>query len=113
MRGALVTLLLIIATATQPLLAIPASCMMGGERQKMTCASCCRANPCCSVSDQQQSMPLAAVHNPAADFVAGVPLRPIAVPVPLVRPVQYRSFTQFDGRAHAPLPLALNCIQLI
>lgn len=113
MKGTLITLLLIIATATQPLLAIPALCMMGAEREKMTCASCCAAKSCCPVSDQQQSTPLVAVPNPAANFVATVPLPPVAVPAPLVQPVQYRSFAQFDRNAHAPAPLALNCIQLI
>lgn len=113
MRAVLVTLLLIIATATQPLLAIPASCMMGGENQKVTCASCCAAKSCCAVSEQQKSTPLAAVQNHAADFVATVPLLPAALPVPLVRPIPYRNFVRFEGHAHAPPPLALNCIQLI
>lgn len=113
MRGALVTLLLIVATAMQPLLAIPAACTMGGERQKMNCTSCCAVQACCAVANQQPSTPLAAVHNSAAEFVATVPLWPLAIPVPFVRPVQYRSLAEFDGLAHAPPPLALNCIQLI
>ena len=106
-------LLLIIATATQPLLAIPASCTMGGERQKMTCASCCAANPCCAVTDQQQSTPLAAVQPSSADVLALVPLERVRIEAPFVREIRYRSCTLLNGAGHSPPPLVLNCIQLI
>jgi len=106
-------LLLIIATATQPLLAIPAFCTMGGERQKMTCARCCAVNPCCAVADQQQSTPLAAVQTSSADVLAMVSLEPARIEAPFVRGIRYRSSTSLKGAGHSPPPLVLNCIQLI
>ena len=113
MKSALVMLLLIIATATQPLLAVPASCTMGGERQKMTCASCCAANPCCAVVDRQQSTPLPAVQTASADVLAVFPLEPIRIEAPFIRQIRYSSSTFLQGVGHSPPPLVLNCIQLI
>ena len=106
-------LLLIIATAMQPLLAIPASCAMGAQQQRMTCASCCAMNPCCAVSDQQQSTPLAAVQTSAAEVLAVVPLEPVCIEAPVVRVNRYRFSTSLRGAGHSPPPLLLNCIQLI
>ena len=113
MKSALVTLVLMLATATQPLLAIPASCFMGGERQKMTCSSCCAVNPCCSPSDQQQSSPVVAVLKSTADFLAAITLQPVTAPLPIVRHSEFSKSAGAFSHAHAPPPLALNCIQLI
>jgi hypothetical protein len=113
MKSALVTLVLMLATATQPMLAIPASCFMGGERQKMTCSSCCAVNPCCSPSDQQQSSPLVAVVKSTADFLATITWQAMTVPLPIVRQSEFSKFARALGNAHAPSPLALSCIQLI
>jgi hypothetical protein len=113
MKTALVTFMLMLATATQPMLAIPASCFMGGERQKMTCSSCCAVNPCCSPSDQQQSSPVAAVIKSTADFLATIAWQPVTAPLPIVRHGEFSKFARAFSHAHAPPPLALNCIQLI
>jgi hypothetical protein len=113
MKSALVTLVLMLATATQPMLAIPASCSMGGERQKMTCSRCCAVNPCCSPADQQQSSPVAAVIKSTAHFLAAITWQPVTVPQPIVRQSESSKFARAFGIAHAPSPLALNCIQLI
>jgi len=69
-------------------------------------------NPCCAPSDQQQSSPLSAVVK-SGDFVPAIMALPVAVPLPVVRHIQYPRFARLFAEAHAPSPLALNCIQLI
>lgn len=113
MRAVLVSLLVIVAMAAQPLLAIPAACTMGGARQTVTCASCCALKSCCAVTDQKQSVPLAAVHYSAADFLATLPLRPTTVSAPMGRPFHHSGHGHLSPHAHTLPPLALNCIQLI
>ncbi len=112
-KKALVILLLMVATVSQPALAIPASCQMPGKCPAVTCAGCCAENPCCAPSDQQQSSPLSAVAASAADFLPAVIWQPVAVPMPIVRHIHFPQFTRTLGDAHAPPALALNCIQLI
>jgi len=111
-KNALVILLLMVATVSQPLLAIPASCQMPGKCPAVSCAGCCAENTCCAPADQQQSSPLSAVSASTA-FLPAVIWQPVAVPMPTVRQIQFPQFTRALGVAHAPPPLALNCIQLI
>lgn len=112
-KNALVILLLTVATASQPLLAIPASCQMPGKCPATTCAGCCAVNPCCAPSDQMQSSPLAAVAASTANFLSAVILQPMAIPLPTVREIEFSKLALAFSHAHAPPPLALNCIQLI
>ncbi len=112
-KKALVALLLMVATVSQPHLAIPASCQMPGKCPGVTCAGCCAENPCCAPADQQQSSPLTAVAKSAADFLPAITWQPIEVPMPVVQHLQFPQFTRTLGDAHAPPPLAANCIQLI
>ena len=112
-KNALVILLLMVATAAQPLLAIPASCQMPGKCPTVSCAQCCAVNPCCAPSDQQQSSPLAAVVKSTGDFVPAIMAPPVAAPLPVLRHIQYPKIARLFADAHAPSPLALNCIQLI
>ena len=113
MKSLLVTLLLMLATATQPLLAIPASCQMQGERQAMSCSGCCAVQACCAPSERQESSPLSAVVKLTGDFVPAIIWQSVAVPLPVVRHIQYTKIARLFADAHAPSPLALNCIQLI
>jgi hypothetical protein len=112
-KNALVILLLMVATGVQPMLAIPASCQMQGERQAMSCAGCCAVQACCAPSERQESSPLAAVLKSNGDFVPAITWQPVAVPLPVVRHIQYPTIARLFAVAHAPSPLALNCIQLI
>ena len=112
-KNALVILLLMVATVSQPLLAIPASCQMPGQCPAVTCAGCCAENPCCASSDQRQSSPLAAVAKFTADFLPALTWHPVEAPMPVVQQTQFPQFTRAFGDAHAPPPLALNCIHLI
>ena len=112
MKSILVTLMLLLATATQPLLAIPASCQMQGERQAMSCSGCCAVQACCAPSERQESSPLAAVVK-SGDFVPAIMAPPVALPLPVVQHIQYPTIARLFAEAHAPSPLALNCIQLI
>lgn len=113
MRGIFVTLLLILATAAQPLLAIPAACQMPGSCPKMTCAGCCAENPCCAVSDRQQSSPVKAVTQVTAALLPAIVPQAVTVPLPAVREIEFAKYSRGFSHAHAPPPLALNCIQLI
>ncbi|HSH37410.1 MAG TPA: hypothetical protein VK993_01380 [Chthoniobacterales bacterium] len=113
MKSALMTFLLMLATATQPLLAIPASCQMQGQQQAMNCSGCCAVKACCAPSDRAESSPLAAILKSNGQFVPAVMLQPVAVPLPIVREVECPKFARLFPDAHAPPPLALNCIQLI
>ena len=113
MKSALITFLLMVPTATQPLLAIPASCQMQGERQAMSCAGCCAAKACCAPSERQESSSLAAIVKSTGEFVPAISIQPVAVPLPIVREVKHPKFARLFPDAHAPPPLALNCIQLI
>jgi hypothetical protein len=112
-KNALVILLLMVATASQPLLAIPASCQMPGKCPAASCAACCAVNRCCAPSDQMQSSPLNATAPSSAAFLAAVILQPLALPLPAVCEVEFSKFALTSSHAHAPPPLALNCIQLI
>ena len=112
-RNALVILLLMVATASQPLLAIPASCQMPGKCPAVSCARCCAENPCCATSDRQQSSPLSALAASTGAFQPAVIWQALVVPLPTVRHIEFPQFTRTLGDAHAPPPLALNCIQLI
>ena len=112
-KKALVILLLAIATVSQPLLAIPAVCQMPGKCPAATCAGCCAVDPCCAPSDQMQSSPVNAVAASTAGFLAAVILPPLALPLPAVWRIEFSKFAQTSNHAHAPPPLALNCIQLI
>ena len=112
-KKALVILLLAIATASQPLLAIPAACQMPGKCPAVTCAGCCAVNPCCPPSDQMQSSPVNAVTASTAGFLSAVILQPLAIPLPTVREIEFSKFARAFSHAHAPPPLALNCIRLI
>jgi len=112
-KAALAVLMLaIFAMATQPLLAVPASCQMQGERQAMSCAGCCAVKACCAPSERQESSPLAAVVK-SGDFVPVIMAPSVAVPLPVLRHIQYPKIARLFAEAHAPSPLALNCIQLI
>ena len=113
MKSVLMVFLLIATVATQPLLAIPASCQMPGKCPTASCAKCCAVTPCCAPSDQQQSSPLTAVVKSTGDFVPAIMAQPVAVPLPVVRHIQYPKIARLFADAHAPSPLALNCIQLI
>lgn len=109
----LVIWLLAIATVSQPLMAIPAACQMPGKRAAITCAGCCAENPCCAPADRQQSSPLAAVTKSIAEFLPVATWQPVEVPMPIVRQIEFSKFARAFNHAHAPPPLALNCIQLI
>ncbi len=108
-----VLLLAILAMAAQPLLAVPASCQMQGERQAMSCAGCCAVKACCASSEREESSPLAAVVKSSGDLLPAITWQSVAVPLPLVRHIQYPKIARLFADAHAPSPLALNCIQLI
>ena len=112
-KKAFVILLLMVATLSQPVLAIPASCQMPGKCPAVTCAGCCAENPCCAASDRQQSSPVNALSAATVPFLAAVIFEAVAVPLPTVRHIEFPQFTRTLGDAHAPPPLALNCIQLI
>jgi len=86
---------------------------MQGERQAMSCAGCCAVKVCCAASERQESSPLSAVVKLTGDFVPAITWQSVAVPLPLVRQIQYPRFARLSADAHAPSPLALNCIQLI
>ena len=113
MRSAGITLLLMIVTITQPLLAIPAPCTMQGERKAVVCAACCAVKPCCAPSKQAESSPIAAVVNPAADFASLIPLQPVGLAIPLAQATEHPIFARVSREAHSPSPLLLHCIQLI
>ncbi len=108
-----VLLLAILAMAAQPLLAVPASCQMQGERQAMSCAGCCAVKACCASSEREESSPLAAVVKSPGDLLPAITWQSVAVPLPLVQHIQYPKIARLFADAHAPSPLALNCIQLI
>jgi hypothetical protein len=112
-KNALVILLLTVATASQPLLAIPASCQMPGKCPAMTCAACCAVNPCCPPSDQMQSSPVNAVAASTAGLLSAVILEPLALPLPTIRPIEFSKDALAFNHAHSPPPLAANCIRLI
>ena len=112
-KNALVILLLTVATASQPLLAIPASCQMPGKCPAMKCAGCCAVNPCCAPSDQMQSSPVNAVTASTAAFLSAVILQPLTFPLPTVRRIEFSKFALAFNHAHSPPPLAASCIQLI
>jgi hypothetical protein len=111
---AVVLVLLLAATLTQPVLAVPAACAMPGV-QKMTCAGCCASSRCCAMNQRQQPQPVAAIANAVTNhqllFTAA------SSPVAIVRDVSPRPewirFEHSAGISHSPAPLALSCIQLI
>ena len=113
MKNALIIFLLVLATVSQPLLAVPAACQMPGKCATVSCAACCAQNPCCAASDRQQSSPLSALAASTGAFLPALIWQPLAVPTPTVRPIEFPQFTRTLRDAHAPPPLALNCIQLI
>ena len=113
MRSAGITLLLMIVTITQPLLAIPAPCTMQGERKAVMCAACCAVKPCCASSKQAESSPVAAAVNLASDFASLIPLQPIGLSVAVEQATEHPIFARVSREAHSPSPLLLHCIQLI
>jgi hypothetical protein len=112
-KNALVILLLMVATVSQPLLAIPATCQMPGKCPAVTCAGCCAVNPCCAPSDQMQSSPLSAVTAANAGFLAAIILQPLELPLPTARRIEFSKFALAFNHAHSPPPLAASCIRLI
>jgi len=112
-KALLLISLVIVAVAAQPLLAIPALCQMPGKCASVSCAACCAVNPCCAPSDQQQSSPLNAVLEATASFLPAITSQRVSVPMPTVQQIDFPKFARASSHAHAPPPLALNCIQLI
>ena len=113
MKAALITLLLIVTTVTQPLLAAPAACRMPSPHKAVACASCCAAMPCCIVSERENATPVSAEATFPADPLGALPAQPLALLAMLDQPRDDRSFLPLSRVAHSPPPLALSCIQLI
>ncbi|MEP6810775.1 MAG: hypothetical protein ABI992_11070 [Chthoniobacterales bacterium] len=113
MKHAFVTLLLMLATATQPLLATPVSCSMPAAAQAVACPGCCAKMACCVRTGRAPSEPIVAVVTFNANMLPVVISTSVTTP-----PLAARALPRWDSarnflRAHAPPPLAQNCIQLI
>lgn len=115
MKSALgMLLLLIMATVSQPLLAIPAPCQSGmAEWKGKPCAACCAEMPCCAPSKQLDSSRVNAVVNPNADAFAPMLVANITSAAPMPSVSECQSSIADLRQEHAPPPRALNCIQLI
>ena len=112
MKSALITITLIVATAFQPLLAVPNLCRMPGA-DNVTCASCCAVRRCCAAAEQRERAPVAAVRPASPDvFVAEVPA--VVVITTLFAPDrEFLGLMQLASFSHGPLPRMMSCIQLI
>jgi hypothetical protein len=112
-KGALVTFLVVTATATQPLLAAPAACNMDAGRTHVSCAPCCAAKSCCRVTEQKDAAPLATEATFWTGPLAAFPTPSIAIDA-LPDPFRdARAVLRINRVAHSPPPLAVSCIFLI
>src|ERR1051326_6339207 len=99
---AFVTLLVVAATVTQPLLAVPASCMMPGQDKAMACASCCAVEACCTSLERKDSAPVVADATLSGGFLVALPLQSTALPAPPDHLGGYRNFPRAGRIAHMP-----------
>ena len=113
MKAVLITLLLVVATVSQPLLAAPAACRTPAHEKAVACASCCGANSCCAVSERKDSAPETAEATLPANLLMALPSPAIVLLAPIDLFDGFRSFRCSPHGTHALPPLALSCIQLI